>query len=172
VSVPLRAAPLLAATLNVTVPLPVPLVRPVRLIHDALLLADQSHDAGAPTEMELLVAPDARNDTSLGETATLQVMGVTGGGGAALACWVSFTVWSATTIEAARVVVAAFAATVKLTLPVPVPVVPAVSTTHPASACALHAQPLAAVTVILPLPPAAGMICSVTESSKRQGAAS
>jgi hypothetical protein len=65
-----------------------------------------------------------------------------------------------------------FAAIVKLTLPFPVPVVPSVITTHPSSALALHAQPLAAVTVSLPLPPPAGTVCSVVESAKRQGAAS
>jgi hypothetical protein len=109
VSPPLRAAPLLDATLNATVPLPVPLVRPVSEIHDESELADQSHDEAAVTAIELLLAPDVGNVTSLGETVTLQVAGeVVGGGTGAPACCVTFTVWPATTIDAARVVVPAF----------------------------------------------------------------
>ncbi len=121
------------ATLNVTVPLPVPLVRPVNEIHELSVLADHSHDDAAVTEMELLLVPDARNETSLGVTVTLQVAGDVGGIGP-LACCVTFTVWPATTIEAARVVVPEFDAIVKVTFPVPVPVAPPVSTTHAASA--------------------------------------
>ena len=45
-----------------------------------------------------------------------------------------FTVWPATTIDAARVVVPELDAIVKVTFPVPVPVVPPVSTTHVALA--------------------------------------
>jgi len=59
VSDPVRAAPLFDATLNDTVPLPVPLPRPTE-IHDALLLADQAHPLAVLTEMELArVAEDA-----------------------------------------------------------------------------------------------------------------
>jgi citrate lyase alpha subunit len=129
----------LVATLNVTVPLPVPLVRPVTEIHDVSVPADHSHDGAAVTEIELLLVPDARIDTSFGVTVTLQSAvagggtGTTGGGTEALACCVIFTVWPATTIDAARVVVPGFDAIVNVTLPAPVPVDPPVSTTHPAS---------------------------------------
>jgi hypothetical protein len=102
VSVPLRAAPVLDATLNVTVLLLVPVVRPVKEIHDESELADHSHNEAAVTEIELLFAPDAGNVTSLGETVTLQ------GGTRAVAGCVTFTVWLATTIDAERVVVPAF----------------------------------------------------------------
>jgi len=92
----------LDATLNVTVPLPVPLVRPVKESHGESEVADHSHNEAAVTEIELLFAPDAGNVTSLGETVTLQVAG------GAVACCVIFTVWPATTIDAERVVVPAF----------------------------------------------------------------
>jgi hypothetical protein len=132
---PLRAAPMLDATLNVTVPLPVPLVRPVSEIHGVSVLADQSHAAAAVTEIELPLVPVASTETSLGVTVTLQLTGSTGSGGvAALACCVIFTVWPATTIDAARVVVPEFDAIVKVTFPVPVPVDPPGSVTHAASA--------------------------------------
>ena len=165
---------MLVATLNVTVPLPVPLVRPVSESHDASELADHTHDDAAATAIELLFVPDAPNVTSFGVTVTLQVVGGPrdGGPGSIDACCVTLTVWPATAMEAARVVVPVFGTAVKLTLPDPVPVVPSVSVTQAASVCALHAQPAAAVTEKLPLPPAAGTVCSVVESTKRQAAAS
>jgi hypothetical protein len=119
----------LAAIVNVTIPFPVPLVAPVSEIHVALLLASQVHDGAAVTVIELLLVPDAGDETSFGVTARLQT-----GGGSAPACCVIFTVWVATTIDAVRVVVPGFDAMVKFTVPMPVPVVPLVSTTHPASA--------------------------------------
>jgi len=127
---------MLDATLNVTVPLPVPLARPVSEIHGVSVLADQSH-AAAVTEIELPLVPVASNETSFGETVRLQLTGSgsTGGGGvAALACCVIFTVCPATTIDAARAVVPECDAIVKVTFPVPVPVDPPVSVTHAESA--------------------------------------
>jgi hypothetical protein len=119
----------LAAIVNVTVPFPVLLVAPVNEIHDVLLLANQVHEGAAVTPIELLLVPVAGDETSFGVTVTLQ-----SGGGSAPACCVIFTVWSATTIDAVRVVVPGFDAMVKFTVPMPVPVVPLVSTTHPALA--------------------------------------
>ena len=49
VIVPLRSAPVLRATVKVTVPLLVPLAPPVTLIHVALLIAVQPQPAGAVT---------------------------------------------------------------------------------------------------------------------------
>ena len=94
---------MLDATLNVTVPSPVPLVRPVNEIHDESDLTDHAHDEAAVTEIEPLFAPDAGKVTSLGETVTLQLVG----GTRALARCVTFTVWPAMTIDAERVVVPA-----------------------------------------------------------------
>ena len=104
---------MLDATLNVTEPLPAPLVRPVSEIHGESELADHSHDETVATEIELLFVPNAVNVTSFGVTVTLQVVGkVVGGGSEALACCVIFIVCPATTIDAERVVVPAFDATV------------------------------------------------------------
>lgn len=133
VSVPDRAGPVLAATAIVTVPLPVPLVRPVSEIHVESVLADHSHDDAAVTEMELLFVPNAGIATAFGETVTLQTVDVGGGIGTLAGC-VTLTVWPATTIDAARVIVPEFDAIVKVTFPVPVPVAPPVRTTHAASA--------------------------------------
>ena len=121
------------ATLNVTVPLPVPVVRPVNVIHEASVVADQSHDDAAVTEIELLFVPVARNETSFGVTVTLQLAPDAAGGVATLPSCVIFTVWPATTIDAARVV-PGFDAIVNVTFPVPVPVDPPLTTTHAASA--------------------------------------
>jgi hypothetical protein len=142
-------------------------------IHDASERADHSHDDEAATEIELLLAPDGPNVTSFGVTVTLQEPGDGGSGrdGAFDSC-VTLTVWPATTIDADRVVVPVFDGILKLTLPDPVPLVAPVSTTHEASACALQAQPVAAETEMLPVPPAAGTVSSVVESTKRQAAAS
>jgi hypothetical protein len=79
------------ATLNVTTPLPVPLVRPVNEIHGVSVLADHSHDAAAVTEIELLLVPAARNDTSLGVTVTPQFADGSGGIETVASC-VTFTV--------------------------------------------------------------------------------
>ena len=48
------------------------------------------------------------------------------------------------------------AAALKATVPLPVPLVPAVTVSQDALLSALHAHVLPAVTVTLPLPPAAG----------------
>jgi hypothetical protein len=52
VMVPERAAPVFAATLYATVPVPVPLVPDVSVIQEALLVAVQAH------ELEALTRPD------------------------------------------------------------------------------------------------------------------
>jgi hypothetical protein len=47
----------------------------------------------------------------------------------------------------------------KLTVPLPSSAAPAVTTIHPALLVAVHAQPVGAVTVAEPFPPAAPMDC-------------
>ena len=58
VIVPERAGPVVAATLNVTVPFPLSLVPDLSVIHETLLFAVQLHPLAAVTETELL-SPDA-----------------------------------------------------------------------------------------------------------------
>jgi hypothetical protein len=84
---------------------------------------------------------------------------------------VTFTIWSAMTSDAVRAL-PVLGAIVKFTLAVPVPAAPVVMTAHVASDWAVHAQAAAVVTVIVPVPPEADIVCSTAESSKRQGAAS
>jgi hypothetical protein len=67
-SVPVRAAPVLGATLNEILALPVALFAPVMEIHNALLLADQPHPAGAVNETELEFKPEADAETICGAT--------------------------------------------------------------------------------------------------------
>ena len=50
--VPLRAAPVLAATVNVTVPFPLPVAPEVTVIHGTVLLADQAHPDDDMTLMD------------------------------------------------------------------------------------------------------------------------
>src|SRR5205814_4556552 len=54
-----------------------------------------------------------------------------------------------------RDVPAVFAATLNVTLPLPEPDAPVVTVIHVALLTAVHAQPVGAVTVVLPVPPAA-----------------
>jgi len=59
VSVPDRAAPLLAATAIVTAPLPLPLAPDAIEIHDTLLVAVHGHPDAVVTETEVPVDPPA-----------------------------------------------------------------------------------------------------------------
>ena len=65
VMVPVRAAPVFAATLNATVPLPLPLAPAVTVIHAALPLAVQLHPSPAVTAT-VPVSPGAASDASGG----------------------------------------------------------------------------------------------------------
>jgi hypothetical protein len=71
VSVPVRDPPSLDATLIVTVPEPVPLVRPVSEIHDVLLLADHAHPEGAVTDVDNPLVAAAETENVRGETVKL-----------------------------------------------------------------------------------------------------
>ena len=62
VSVPVRALPVLAATLKVTLPLPEPVVPAVMVIHAALLAAVHPQPAPADTATETPVVPPAATD--------------------------------------------------------------------------------------------------------------
>jgi hypothetical protein len=55
-----------------------------------------------------------------------------------------------------RVAVPVCGATVKATVPFPVPDAPAVTAIHVSLLTAVHVQPAAVVTALLPVPPAAG----------------
>jgi len=81
VRVPLRAAPVLAAVLNATVPLPVPEAPLVIASHGTLAVALQAHDAAdAVTAVDPVPPP---SDTDCDAGAMVNVQGGGGGGAAA-----------------------------------------------------------------------------------------
>ena len=65
---------------------------------------------------------------------------------------------------AVRAVALVLAVALKVTVPEPVPLAPAVTVAHAAPLLAVHAQPLGAVTVTEPDPPAAATAWLVADS--------
>ena len=153
VTVPLRAAPLLAAALIVTLPLPVPLAAVVTVIHGAFDVAVHAHDA-APVTVTVVVAvpPSGAMVAFDGDRENVH------GGGAAVC--VTVTVCPPTVIVPDRSP-PPLAATLKgiEALPVPDEVPRAI---HGAALDAAHAHVLCdAATVTVPLPPAAANDCGL-----------
>ena len=153
--------------MNVTVPVPMPLVRPVSEIHEVLLLADHSHPEGTVIDVESPLVAAAETEMVLGETVELAQLG-------GAASWSTVTDWPAITRDAVRALLV-FAETVKFTAPDPVPPVPdapPLIAIHDDSVCTLHAHPVGAFIVILLFPPEDGSVSWVEERSYLQGAAS
>jgi hypothetical protein len=69
-----------------------------------------------------------------------------------------------------REVVPVLAATVKLTLPLPVLLLPPVKVIQLALLVTVHVHPLVVVTVVLPVPPAATTLCEVGDNAKLHAA--
>jgi hypothetical protein len=142
VSVPVRIdATVLAATLNPTVPLPDPVAPLVTVIQAALLAAVHAQPVGIVTVL-LPVPAAAVNDWLVGEIEAVQLA----------AAWVTLNVAPAIVRVPVRIDAAGFAATSKVTEPLPDPVAPAVTVIQAALLAAVHAHPVAAVTVLLPVP--------------------
>ena len=137
-------AEVLAAALNETVPLPVPLASPVTVNQPVLLVAVHAHPVVAVTEVD--DAPPA--------AATVRLVGVSVTSHAAAACVIvkGCPATSSVPVLASAVV---FAAAVNVTEPLPVPLPPLVTPSHPVAVLAVHAQPAGAVTFVEPLPPPA-----------------
>ena len=147
VSVPVRAAPVLAATPNDTVPLPVPDAPLVTVSHAALAVAVHAH-----VPCEAVTVTEAGPPASATLWAAGAIVIVHGGGGAAC---VIVNVRPAAAIVATRDAVPVFAATVNATVPLPVPAAPDVIVIQAALVVAVHVQlPAEAVTAIDPDPPA------------------
>jgi hypothetical protein len=152
------AVEVFSATLNEIVALPVPSEEPVSVIHDGLAEAVQVQlDAEAVTVM-FPVRPPAGASTVDGDTVNEQA-------GGAAAAWLTVTVWVATVSEALRGDVVVWAAAEYWTVPFPLPLAPDVTVSHDAELVAVHAHPLGAVTVMAPLPPAAGTDSVVLETA-------
>jgi hypothetical protein len=159
--VPERAAPVFAATLYPTVPLPVPEAPVVKVIQDALLIAVHAQVDPAVTATEP-VLPAAGAAALAGS-----IMYVHAGAAATSAC-VTVNVRPAIVnvpVRAAPVL----AATVNVIDPLPLPVAPEVTVIHGTLLAAVHAHPPAVVTVTgVPAPPAAAMFWFVISSAKVQ----
>jgi len=147
VSEPLRWVPLgLAAALNPTVPVPLPLAPLVTVSHDVLLLTPvHAHPANAVTVVEP-VPPAAATDWLAGSRANVQ----------AVAACVTENVWPPMTIDPVRELVLGFGEALKATVPLPLPFAPLVTVSHELLLLTLvHAQPAGAVTLVEPVPPPA-----------------
>lgn len=147
-----------AATLKVTDPLPLPLAPALMVIHGALLEAVQLQPVAAVTVMVPEPAPYATL-ADVGEIV-----------GAHTPACVTVKVFPAMVSVPLRLVVPVLAATLKVTVPPPVPAAPAVTVIHAALLTAVHAQPAAALTVVLAVPPAAGTDWLVGEIVGAHGA--
>jgi hypothetical protein len=125
----------LAATLNATVPLPVPLAPLVIVIHGVVVDAVHAQPDGAVTATG---APDPALAGSVCDAGLIEIEH-------APAC-VTVCVWPAIVIVPVRLVVFGFDATSKPTVPLPDPVAPLVMVIHGVDVLAVQAQPLATVT--------------------------
>lgn len=149
--VPVRAASLFAATEKFTVPLPLPLPPEVIVIHESLLAA--VHEQPVPEMMlKLPAAPLAGTLVLAADKVYVQPD----------AC-VTVNVCPAIVNVPVRAV-PGFAATVKLTVPLLVPLAPAVTVIHDALLAAVQAQPAPLVIFTLPLPPVSLKPAVVAES--------
>jgi hypothetical protein len=161
VSVPVRdEVDVVADALNVTVPLPDPDAPDVMVSQPVLLLAAvHAQPAGALTDTVPVPPPEAIL-CEVGEIVSVQVMP---------AC-VTVNVLPAIVSVPVRVDVEVFALTLKLVVPFAVPDAPPVTVIHDALLTAVHAQPVPAVTVALPVPPPEAIDSVVGEIVGVQGA--
>src|SRR5574341_283269 len=142
VIVPVRCRPVLAATVNWTVPAPEPLTPAVMVIHKSLLAAVQAH----PVAVVTLTEPDP---PLAGKLCEVGLMVNT----QPLFC-VTVKVRPAMVIVSIRCG-PVLAATVNCTVPLPLPLAPLEIVIHAALLIAVHAQPDTVVTLTEPDPPLA-----------------
>jgi hypothetical protein len=154
-SVPVRDGPVVAATVKLTEPFPLPLAPDAIVIHASRLEAVHAHPVPAVTATAP-VAPDAGTFCVSGEIANVQPWPCT-----------TVTVWPATTSVPVRdgpVV----ASTARLTEPDPLPLAPDVSEIHGALLVAVQPQPAAAPTLTSSGPPLAPVVRLSGDTSKLQ----
>lgn len=125
----------------------------------ALLLVLQAHPAVAVT----VIVPLPATDVTLADAG--EIVGAQG----VPAC-VTVKVAPAIVRVPVRLAVPVFAAAVNDTVPDPVPAAPEVIVSQAALLVALQTQPIPAVTVLLPVPPAATMACEAGEMLGAHGA--
>lgn len=154
VAVPIRLAPAFAANDNATLPLPLPLLPAVIVIHESFAAADHAHPAVVVTVTVVDDAP-AGTFADCGVIANAHA----GGGGVAAACVIVETCPATVTVPVRLAPV--LAAIESATLPLPVPLAPAVMTIQETLDVAVQAQPLPAVTPSgVAVPPAATIDCA------------
>ena len=145
VTVPCRVCvAVFADALNVIVPLPLPLP-PALTVNQlgALLVAVQEQPAGAPIDVAT-VPPLAPTEPLTGVSAYVQ----------GAAAWFTVNVCPPIVNVPCRVCVAEFSVAENDTVPLPLPLAPAVTVSQPdALLVAVHAHPAGAVTAVDPLPP-------------------
>jgi hypothetical protein len=129
------------------------------VIHDTLLAAVQAQPVAAVT-VTVALPPAA--------VAFADVAEIVGAHGVP-AC-VTVNVAPAIVRVPVRLVEPALAATVNVTVPEPVPAAPVLTVIHAALLTAVQVHPVPAVTVLLPLPPAATIDCDVGEMVGAHGA--
>lgn len=160
VSVPLRDGPVVAATVNVTVPSAVPDVEPGIEIHGTTVDAVQAHPFPAVT-VTVPEPPPAPNECDAGTTTYAHDAGGGGGGvGGGLDTfggWVTENTWPATTSVPVRGTWMP-GATENVTAPDPVPLEPEAMLIQSALLAAVHGHAGMVVTAIVPLPPAPGAL--------------
>lgn len=171
VSVAVRVPPLLAATLKVAVPPPVP--EPLtNVIQEASLCAFHPHDGTFVATATEAAPPDAVTVCVGGVTVYVH-SGGGGGGGMTLTPSCRTTIVSPATSTDPSRVSPVFAATPSVTDPSPLPFAPDTTAIHPTLLCALqaHAATLA-VTDTCTAPPLAGSAVGDADTVNRQGAGS
>jgi hypothetical protein len=141
--------------------LPLPLPPLVMLSHAALLELVQLHPAGEVTFVDP-APPAARTVCAGGVSANVQ----------GAAAWLTVNVCPPIVIVPARVAAFGLAAALKLTVPLPLPLAPAVTVNQPVLLLtAVHEHPVGEVTVVEPVPPAATTDCDVGVNENVHGAA-
>jgi hypothetical protein len=148
VSAPDREGPVFAATLNCTVPSPLPVAPAVTVIHAALLDAVHAHPAAVRTVTVPVLVP---LPTDCEERSIVKLHP---------AVWVTVNRCPSTRSVPVRDG-PSHALTLKATVPGPVPDCPEISAIHGTSLCADHVQPSAVLTAIVPEPPLAPTDCAV-----------
>ena len=176
----MRAAPVFAATLKPTDPLPLPLAPEVTVIHDTLLLAVQLQvPPDAVTAIAVPGPPAAAIDSLVGAIVKVQLGGdggVGGVGGVGGPGWVPSAcviVW----VRPAMVTVPVrdpplLAAMRNATEPLPLPCAPDVMVIQDALLFAVHVHPLSVETATLAVPALALTFWLSGAIAKRHGAAS
>ena len=152
---------MLAATLSDTVPLPVPLAPAVTVIHEALLVAVRAQP----------VVPVTVTLTALPAATTLVLVDDSVNATQVAAAWVTVNVTPAIVTVPVRELAVVLVATLRDTVPLPVPLAPDVTLIHDALLVADRAQPVVPVTVTLTPPPTAATLVLVDDSEKAPHAA-